>query len=248
MTKTNLYWVFLPLLLYLSLSPVSLVYSQLPSVQNTNNATIRAYNTIYLDDLFKQPFRQNAYTNIKGSPFYLADWKLADIEFNDGKQYSNVPVKLNLYTQELICLSPDKSEIIIKDGITKSLLLKDTAETGELISHHFISGLSVADKDLSHAFFEMLTDGKAKLLRLTKKKIIELKDALSHEAGKEFTKTETHYIYHNGELQACEKNTGFFIRVFSDKKNLIEHFINTKKLKCRRPEEMALLTAYYNSL
>ncbi|MDP9229979.1 MAG: hypothetical protein M3O67_04805 [Bacteroidota bacterium] len=234
------------ILFFSSLLQIS--YCQLPQIQKTNGASIQSTSTIYLDDLFKQPYKQNKYPDIKGSPFYIDDWKYADLLFTDGKLFNKVTVKLNLYTQELIYLSPGNVEIILKDGIISRMILYDTSETGMPGSQLFASGFPVLDKDTTFPFFEVIAEGKAMLLNLIKKRITDTKDALSPTDGKEFVTTETCYIFFNKEIKKCEKNNDFYINLFSDKKNSIENLIKLKKLKCRNRKDVTMLVEYYNSL
>ena len=221
---------------------------QQTQVEKTHGASIQSTNIIHLDDLFKQPYKQNKYPDIKGSPFYVDDWRHADLVFTDGKRFNKVNVKLNLYTQELIYLSPGNIEIILKDGIISRMTLYDTSETGMPVSRLFISGFPVAGKDTSFPFFEVLTEGKATLMSLVKKKITETKNALSPADEKEFVSIETIYILFNKEVKKCEKNNDFYISLFSDKKDSIEKFIKLNKLKCRSREDIISIVKIYNQL
>src|SRR5258705_9886432 len=104
---------------FLLISLPAISFGQLPSYQRTNGSSIFLNGTIYLDDLFKNnsTYRQYKDPDIKGSPFLVDEWKNADLEMKDGKVFKNVKVKLNLYTQEFICMSSSKNEFALKDGI-----------------------------------------------------------------------------------------------------------------------------------
>ncbi len=223
-------------------------YGQLPPYEKTHGVTIQFNSVTYLDDLFKRPYKQNTFPDTKGSPFYHEDWKFADLALKDGKLFNRVRVRLNLYTQELICLSAGSIEITLKDGITTRMTLYDTSETGLPGRRVFVSGIPVVDKDTSFPFFEVIKEGNASLLNLVKKKITNRKDALSPGDQKEFETVETFYVFINMELKKCEKNCDFFVTLFSDKKDSVENFIKSRKLRCRNREDLSLLVEYYNTL
>jgi hypothetical protein len=223
-------------------------FSQLPGYEQRNGASIHLAGTIFLNELLKDTYKQNQYADIKGSPFYKDEWKNASIVLKDGKQFNGVKVKLNLHSHEFVCLSAPNSEIMLKDGIVDRLVLYDTNESRRASIHVFASGIPLVEKDITYPIFEVLTEGKASLFKLIKKKITNVSDALSGADQKEFVASESLYVFFNSELRKCAKNADFYAKLFSDKKEKVEEFIKISKLKCRNPEEAIVLVNYYNSL
>ena len=205
---------------------------------------------LFLDDMMKDNYkhRDNKYQDVKGSPYYFDEWENADLTLNDGKQFSNVKVKLNMLSQEIICQNSNGTEITLRDGITKRLILHDTTAADKRPTHLFTSNIPFIEKDTSYPVFEVLTEGKASLLSLTKKRISNASDAMLANNAKEFTSVETVYIYLNSNLKKCEKKSDFFIALFSDKKDNIINFIKANNLKCRNRDEMMRVVSYYNTL
>lgn len=225
-----------------------LLYSQITTPERTHGAVIQSPSVIHFDDVFKQPYRQSRLADVKGSPFYSDSWRLADITFSDGNTFKGLNVKLNIHTHELIYLSPGNIEIILKDGVVRRMIFYDSTETGTAVTRLFVSGLPLADKDTSYPFFEILAEGKANLLKMTKKKITVTKDALMPVNEKEFVNSEILFLFMKGELKKCESDCRFYSRFFDDKKESIENFISANNLKCRKQEDMLKLIRYYNSL
>lgn len=221
---------------------------QLPSYEANNGASIHLNGTIFLNDIFKNIYHQTKYPDIKGSPYYVEDWKYADIAMKDGKHFDGVKVKLNLYSQEFVCLSSPGSEITLKDGIIDRLVLRDTNELRIPSIHVFASGIPMVEKAISYPIFEVLSDGRAILLNLITKRIGKSADVYSAGEQKEFVTTESLYVFYNSELKKCGKNAEFYTTLFSDKKDKMEEFIRVGKLKCRNTKEAIQLVNYYNSL
>jgi hypothetical protein len=235
------------ILLSLFLHPV-IFFGQLPAYEVNNGASIHLTGTIFLNDIFKNIYHQTKYPDIKGSPFYLDDWKSADIALKDGKHFDSVKVKLNLYSQEIVCLSSPGSEITLKDGIVDRLVLRDTNDLRLPSIHIFASGIPLAEKVTGYPIFEVLSDGKAILLNLITKRIAKSADVYSAGEQKEFVALESLYVYYNSELKKCGKNAEFYTTLFSDRKHEMEEFIRVGKLKCRNTKEVIQLVNYYNSL
>ena len=187
---------------------------QLPGYEVNNDPNVNHRNAIFLNDNFKSIYHPAKYPEIKGSPYYLDDWKLADITMKDGKHFDSVKVKLNLYSQEFVCLSSPGSEITLKDGIVDRLVLRDTNDARVPSVHVFASGIPLEDKITSYPIFEVLSDGKAVLLNLVTKQITKSADTYSGGGQKEFTDSETLYIFYNSELTKCGKNAEFLYYAF----------------------------------
>ncbi len=223
-------------------------FSQLPASEVRNGASIHLPGTIFLNDLLKDTYTQKKYADVKGSPYYKEEWKSSSIVFKDGKQYNDVKVKVNLFSHEFVCLTAANTEITLKDGIVNRLVLYDTNESRHATMHVFAAGIPFAEKDTTYPILEVLTEGKAILFNLIKKKITNTNDALGMGEQKEFTSSESLYIFYNNELKKCGKNADYYANLFTDKKDMVAEFIKMGKLKCRNSADAILVVNYYNSL
>src|SRR4029453_13794871 len=93
---------------------VSLASAQ---VEKTHGASVPSTRTFFLDELFKEPYKQNFLADVKGSPFLNDNWQSANLILVNGQEFQNLMVKLNLYTHELVFLSKTGSEVTLLDGI-----------------------------------------------------------------------------------------------------------------------------------
>ncbi len=227
---------------------IATVSAQLP--QKDPGPTLQAQSRVFLDDLFKsqQPYKQSQYPDIKGSPYLNDHWQEADILLKSGQQFNKVKINLNLYTQELIILTQTGREVLVQEGVVHSFIVSDSDANGNLSARQFITGLKGPEKDSEKGFFEGITDGRASLLRLTKKKIANNNSALSPGDNKEFQDAETYYIWFNNELKPCGKNADFYVQLFNDQREKIKGYINSNGLKLKRPEDIQRLVEFYNTL
>jgi hypothetical protein len=209
---------------------------------------VHTNNTLFLDDLFKEPYKQSFNAQVKGSPFLNDNWQSADLFLTNGQEFHNLMVKLNLYTHELVYLNKSGGEVTLLDGIIERCTISNKDADGNLSQKRYISALKGTGGDKENSFFESITQGKANLLLLTKKKIENKNNALSPGDDKEFVTVETYYLWLNGQLYECEKNAGFYVSLFKDQKDKIQDYISSNKLKCRKIDDIKKLSEYYNTL
>ncbi|MEP7373930.1 MAG: hypothetical protein ABI675_11110 [Chitinophagaceae bacterium] len=65
---------------------------------------------------------------------------------------------------------------------------------------------------------------------------------------KEYQPFQEYYIFMNDTLVKCRKSRSFFIELFTDKKNLVEQYIDIFKIKFKSEKDFRLLVVYYNSI
>lgn len=192
------------------------------------------------------PFK-NSYESIEGSPFFIDHYCLAHLKLNKGKEYQNIPVKLNLYTQEIVLIDGENKEIVPVDGLVTNINFTDTTEG---ISHvyKFRSDYPPVDKNNSFTFYQVLSDGRLQLLKHIWKEIVEEKNIQSGEIRKTFIMREEYYIFSNGEMRKLKKNKEYVEELMKDQQQKISQYEKEKKINFKNITSLAGLFDYYNSL
>ena len=115
----------------------------------------------------------------------------------------------------------------------------------------FESGFPPIGKQDESVFYQVLDSGKIKLL-----KYFQIDETQNTANGLNpgapsilLQKIEFYFVYNSLlGIQKLSKSTDDVLHFFSDKKFLIETFMTTNKLKCKREEDLIKVFNYYNSL
>lgn len=120
---------------------------------------------------------------INGSPFFKDDWQKADIIIDSKHMIPDVMVKLDMVTNEVHYLLPDKTENITAQPLQR-IFFKDAAGNFEAV---FVIGrlLNPTDKKLENAWLQEISTGGENSYKYISKYIVELKSYGS--AAKEYT-------------------------------------------------------------
>lgn len=190
---------------------------------------------------------ENRYEGVNGIPYFTADYKYSIVTMQQGRKFSGVKTLLNLVTQELVFVSANGQIASIEPGTVKEISFADTTAQG-IIPYLFQTGFPAVDKQTDKNFYQVLIQGKCRLLRSMVKKITERNNELSGEQSKEFETIANDYLFINGQMKRCRKDKDFVLGILADKQVLLNQFIADNKINCKKEDQLIRLLTYYNSL
>ena len=190
---------------------------------------------------------ENPYVNISGSPFLFEPWKYGIIEIDAKNVFSNIQMKLDLHSQQVLLKKPDGAEIVIKPGAVKKITLFDSTGSSPVL-YFYQCGFPAVDNQNVNNFYQLLSDGKIKFLKSRRKWIKEEKDSFSGETKKEFVSYEDYYFFADDKMLRLKRDKEFILGIVKDKKGKIDEYLQSNKISFKSVEDIKKLLDYYNSL
>jgi hypothetical protein len=160
------------------------------------------------------------------------------VKANDGKVYSPLYGRIDLLTgkfiftingQDLICAVPVQQIVF------------DSCYTA-LNSVVFKNGYPPIDKQNDKNFYQLLSEGKATLLKHYELKWQDVIPYTSTNTTRIYTQTVKYYLYSNNRMDKLGKNNKNLTRLLAITPGYL------KKLDLKKEDDMIKLLAYYNSL
>ncbi|WP_295201717.1 hypothetical protein [uncultured Chryseobacterium sp.] len=178
------------------------------------------------------------YDEIAGSPYFDKNFYNAKVA-ND---YGTVPIRYNSYKDEIEFENEGKPLVLPKDPKFYKIELLSPKKT--------IVYLNTED-NLTGYFFEIV-DGKNILYKKVKTKFIDSVPAANSYATDKpasFKQLDPiYYIKANNRFIKSPKSQKDIINSFSDKKDEIEGFFKSNKIKFNKEEDLIKLTNFLNSI
>jgi len=196
-------------------------------------------------DVNGRPFK-NVINDVEGSPYFIDEFRFADIILSKGTVYENLKVKIDICNQEAHLIADDQKEIIAEDGLIREIILADSAGG----SNYFIfkTGFPPINKNNTNSFYQILSDGEIQLLKFAKKEIVETKDVMSGEVSKAFVQYDDYYVFQNGEIEKLKKDKKFVLALMNDQQQKIVEYLKDKKINFKNVGALTYIFDYYNSL
>ncbi len=222
--------------------------AQVPSTP-PNNGIMSVPAAIFFTDVGgKQQVAEFNYSDVKGTPFYKANWGECTITLAGNRVYEKVTARFNLNTNVVHYLSAKQEELVAPPLLLREIKFYDTTESG-ITLHTFSNGYPAVDNNTGETYYEVLSNGKAQLLLMAKKKLLERKAGIGMAAAeKEFLKVETYYVFKDGQIKPLKKDKAFLTEWLGDKQQAISDYISTNNLKCKSVADIKQVIDHYNTL
>ena len=193
-----------------------------------------------------EPFVTTKFTKlVSGTPYFKNEWMNGLVVFPDNKEQKNVPIKIDLYSNEIHYLDPTGLERVALNTI-KEIILSDSTKAVNYRFIHF-TGMPKA-VGLKEGWYLWLHTGNASLYKYFNKTITESKPYSSSTVEQSMKTTETYLVHYNNTLLEIKKIKDA-PSVLANKKAELEEFLKTRDDKSLSMDDrMTALIAYYNSL
>lgn len=201
---------------------------------------------ISITDLNGRPF-ENRYSDVAGTPYFTADYKISTIQLTQGKSFVGVKTRIDFVLQKAHFLSTNGIEGYIEAGMAKEVSYADTTPGG-IIFYKFQTGFPSIDKQNQNNFYQVMAEGKCGFIKSISKSISERKNELSGEIAKEFEISENYYLFIKGEMKRWKRNKESVLDELADKQVQVNQFVLLNKTNFKNPEQVSKLLNYYNAL
>ncbi len=204
------------------------------------------HNSVRVFDANGKPF-VNPNIDVEGSAFFIPEWKYGLITAIDNKVYSKRLLRLNFQSQEVHYLSENNQEMTLPAGMVKEITIFDSSII-PAAKYHFQSGFPPVDNLHNFTFYQIICEGKIKLLKSIRKLVVEDKNELAAHTTKEIKTYEDYYIFTGTSLIRVKRNNDLFLPLLKDKKAEIDQYLKKTNLGTRNASDIKLILDYYNSL
>lgn len=183
-------------------------------------------------DIAGTPFFPRTYVDVSGTPYMFDDFEESTITLTSGQVLKEVKTNFNLVAGQLLYVD-EKGQTMIASPIAVK-----TVEA---------SGRKFVPSPAKNAYCEVIsTEGKATLLRLVKKVIMETKAYNSATVQKNFSTNESHILV-VGE-KATEVNSSNDLYEVLTPSETLKDFAKKEKLKARSEASWIKIVNFYNAI
>ena len=209
-------------------------------------STTKAQN--YLEDAAGRPLRGNVKGELTGNPLLFSDWVVGSVELKSSKVYKQVPLNIDLLSQEVIFKGKDGNSLGFTEDVSSVVFPENTpaGTVNRLFKKGFPSTSNSTDKD----YFEVLSEGPTSLLKRTWKSIWEEKTYNSATVTQSILTKTTYYIYDPAKktLKVIKPSKSAVLAQLPNHKAEVEAYIKNSNVNFSDDQSLAKLFSYYNSL
>ena len=184
---------------------------------------------------------------IEGSYYLLNGWNKGDIHTFVGNPLEDIELRYNIENQ-ILEGKTDTWTKVFPNNVVDYFKIFDKRT---LQFRHFANCSNFKSELIFFGYFEIIADGKMKLLAKYDTKIKNAYYVIALDAGSkndQIIQVETIFIERDGQVIELPKKKKDTYDLFEELSHKIEAFSKEKKLNPRKKEDLAEIIKYYNSL
>lgn len=204
------------------------------SFQEYSQSQLNAGGQVFLQDSNGKLLISNNYTDVDGNPYFPKEWVEGTVSLKAGKVIAYNALRLNTITGNLEFKFTDKAYDVVNP------MYEFTLETLK-----FRKGFEPFEKQNTETFYQVLYDGKQKLLCYRLGSIYLDSPYNSATKTKKFQLSESYYLQKaDGKLHELKKNLKFFLLLLDDKSKQLEEYCKKENIKLRSWNDAVRILEY----
>jgi hypothetical protein len=204
----------------------------------------------YLSDHNGSVLKPNKNTDgVQGNPYLTEDWCKGQIENRTGIKLDVEKLRFNI-VQNRVEYEFNKQVYELSIPCIR-FIIQLPSEDGRVGPHLFQSGFPAVDEQNGMTFYEVVYNGKCKLLKLHKVILSEYAEPLSVNRIKRMRKISVWYVFNPAKNKVIKfnKRTEDLGSIFDDKKVEMNEFIKRQKIRKKPTDtELEKICGFYDSI
>jgi len=180
---------------------------------------------------------------VEGTPYFSDKWMKGNV-FIEDNEYRNFYLRVNILETTLEFMDRKGEQMTCTMPI-KEVLLKDSLSGTNYRFFH--SSFLPQNPEIRQSWLLELVTGAAKLYKLEKKQINEIRPYGSATTEQHILSTYGYFLLFNNELRRIKKFPDV-TEFLSGKKEVLDGFIKSNRLNIKSEKDLIRLIEYYNSL
>lgn len=181
---------------------------------------------------------------VSGSPFFNEKMMRGIVVSNDGTEYRNITIRLNLMESQVNFLNDNNVEMVVGTPIREVTLLDSIKQK----NYHFVFSNHIKTNDRPEkGFYQLLQKGKAELYTQYRKTIKETRRFNAATYDQSIETDLIFFVLVDGQWKEINKVKDL-PTLLSDKKTEVEEYIKNKGFSKYKQEDVESVIKYYNSL
>lgn len=191
------------------------------------------------------------YDGIRGTPFLLPYWCSTEVIFKDGRRFSEVPLKYDVYQNQIVFKRPQGDSVILNAAPVSHFTMQDILTGKSYLFKRF--SLSPADQArLKDRFLQVIQEGSTSLVVSRSKAIVKADYKGGYNAGRPYDElvddTQYYLLRPDGSLAGIRLNRKSVLEAFTRNQAEIKTYAQQENIDFKNEDAVGKLVAYANSL
>jgi hypothetical protein len=187
------------------------------------------------------------YTEVIGDPFLVNEWRSGFV-FLENNQKAIATLKFDIKANTLLFRGKNGETLQLKGNFKRFSLDNSNNVLSDLDPLVFGNGFPDDGKQTPATFYQLIADGKVKLLKYYKKNVDEHREYASAVTTKTFRSAQAYFVFSNNQLTEIKPNKKSLLELFNGHSAEIEVYLKDNNINFKSDADLKNFFTWYNSL
>lgn len=187
----------------------------------------------------------NEYDGVAGSPYLLKDWVNGTVYYKNGRVVNQFKLRFDC-PHNFLQLQFDGQTFSAQPASITSFVLYPKDSKDSMV---FRKGYPATGRNNAETFYQVLMTGKASLLYILSKTIVEEKDIVATSSKRFFEEEDEFFLLNDGKLTELIKSDREKLAAqFPEQEAALLKFMNEEQMKMKTADDFKKFVKKYNEL
>jgi hypothetical protein len=184
-------------------------------------------------------------SNASGSPYLFKDWLDGVVTFKSGRVVKQFKLRFDCARNRLM-LQFEGAAFAAESQVKEFVLYTSSRKNKDSLI--FRKGFPAVDKYTADTYYQVLTSGKALLLRLPTKMIVEEKQLVGNSNRFSLADEDFYYLLQDGVMTVLPKDKNELLQKLPVQQDGLKQFVAQQPLRMDKTEDFVKIITKYNEL
>lgn len=184
-------------------------------------------------------------SNASGNPYLFKDWLDGVVTFKSGRVVTQFKLRFDCVHNRLM-LQFDGAAFAAESQVKEFVLYTGGRKNKDSLI--FRKGFPAIDKYTDDTYYQVLTNGKAVLLRLPTKVLMEEKQLVGNNSRSSLSDEDFYYLLQDGVMMALPKDKNGLVQKLPVQSDGMKQFVAQQTLRMDKAEDFVKIITKYNEL
>ena len=185
------------------------------------------------------------FSDVAGNPYLFREWSDGLVRFSSGRVLNQFKLKFDC-AQNRLMLQFNGSTFAAESKVSEFVIFqKNGRKTDSLV---FRKGFPNIGRATAETYYQVLCEGRATLLQLFNKNIIEDKQLGAMSMNRRYQDEDKLYLLFNNTMTEIVREKNALLELLPDQADALKHYIDVNDLRMKSAADITRIVQKYNEL
>ena len=192
-------------------------------------------------------FNEATRTEVQGDPYLISDWTNGSVVLESNKVI-NAKLKLDIHAGTVLFQDRNGQALELTNKFSSIVLNNTGTGPSDISPLVFVSGYPATGSQTDSTIYQLVADGKIKLLKYYKKELSEHREDTTSVITSRYRTVKTYFVFKKNRLTQVQPNKKSIFKVLDSHQEQVENYFKDTKFNFDSDADLKKIFDWYNGL